>query len=242
MKAFLLSAGKGTRLLPLTCSIPKCLVPIEGIPLMGIWFRLMKYHGVDAVLVNTHHLADQVHTYVKTSPVHGLKVKIFHEPELLGSAGTVAANRKFVEGEESFFVFYADNLTDMNLTDFYRFHQDRNSPFTMGLFRTTEPEECGIVNCDDDGRVIQFVEKPGNPTSDLANSGLYIAGQDLFDLIPDKPPVDFGSHVLPLLVGKMYGYPIESFFRDLGTMTRLKLACRDWPCAANRSFLAESRS
>jgi len=239
MKAILLAAGKGTRLRPLTDRIPKCLVPIEGIPLLGIWFRLLRHHGVTSLLVNTHHLADEVRKYVSSHPVPGINVTLAHEEELLGSAGTVAANRDFVKGEKEFFVLYADNLTDVNLSEFYTFHSAKNAPFTMGLFRTPEPRECGIASCDENDRIVEFVEKPEEPKSDWANSGLYVAGQELFELMPDKPFLDFGFDIIPLMVGKMFGYRIPGYFCDLGTPERLERARRDWPREADRSFLEQ---
>lgn len=231
MKAFLLAAGAGTRLRPLTDRIPKCLVPIEGVPLLGIWFRLLHRYGVTSVLLNTHHHAGQVRDYVASGPVPGLEVVLAHEPELLGSAGTVAANRDFVGGEERFLVIYADNLTSVDIGRFLRFHEEKRSPFTMGLFETREPEQCGIATLDGDGRVIRFVEKPKQPESNLANSGLYVAGPALFDLMPRKTFIDFGFDILPLMVGRMYGYRIREFFIDLGTPDRLERARLEWPLA-----------
>jgi len=228
MKAFLLAAGVGARLRPLTDTLPKCLVPVGDTPLLGIWFRLLAQHGVNAVLVNTHHLAAQVEAYVSSQPVSGLDVTLVYEEELLGSAGTVAANRGFVENEEAFFILYADNLTNVDLSDMYRFHRNKQSPFTMGLFETSEPRECGIASLDETGRVRAFIEKPVQPESNLANSGLYVAGPSLFDLLPEHGFADFGFDVIPLLVGKMYGYPIGQYFCDLGTPERLARARRDW--------------
>lgn len=102
MKAILLAAGVGSRLRPLTDHTPKCLVPVGGRPLLAIWFDALVRHGVTEVLLNTHHLADRVGEFVATHTPRGLRVTLFHEPVLLGSAGTVKANRDFVAGEASF--------------------------------------------------------------------------------------------------------------------------------------------
>lgn len=228
MKAFLLGAGVGSRLRPLTDHTPKCLVPVQGRPLLAIWFDALVRHGVNEVLLNTHHLPERVREFVATSTPRGLKVTLFHEERLLGSAGTVAANRDFVAGESSFFVIYADNLTEVNLTEFRQYHEARRSPFTLGLFHTPQPRECGIASLDAEGRVVAFVEKPAHPVGDLANAGLYLAGQSVFDLIPAKPVADFGFDVLPRLVGTMYGYTLPGFFCDLGTPERLAWARDEW--------------
>lgn len=228
MKAFLLGAGVGSRLRPLTDHTPKCLVPVGGRPLLSIWFDALVRHGVTEVLLNTHHLPERVRDFVARETPAGLQVTLFHEPVLLGSAGTVKANRDFVRGEAAFFVIYADNLTDVDLSDFRQFHEARKSPFTLGLFHTPQPRECGIASLAADGRVTAFVEKPAHPVGDLANAGLYLAGPSVFDLIPDKPVADFGFDVLPLLVGKMFGYTIPGFFCDLGTPERLAWARAQW--------------
>jgi len=229
MKAFLLAAGKGTRLKPLTDKIPKCLVPIAEKPLLEIWLLALRDAGVTDVLVNTHHLADQVQKYVAKQPVENINVTLYHEPELLGSAGTVAQNKAFVDGEKSFLIIYADNLTDMDLNEFIAFHEEKEAPFSMALFRTPTPSECGIVVCDSNDRVLEFQEKPAHAKSDWANAGLYIAGPALFQHIPQKLGVrDFGFDVLPNLIGDMYGYPFEGFYCDTGTPERLAFAREHW--------------
>jgi mannose-1-phosphate guanylyltransferase len=228
MKAMLLAAGKGVRLHPFTEHVPKCLIPICGQPLLGIWFEMLRRHGVNSVLVNTHHLAGEVHRYVKENPVQGLDVQFVHEPELLGSAGTVLANRDFVRAEQDFFIVYADNLTAVDLTRFLQFHREKKSPFSLGLFQTQQPSECGIVLTDADGRVEAFEEKPKHPRGNWANSGLYIATQELFGSIPARRPCDFGFNVLPAMLGKMYAYRIHEFYCDVGTPERLEYANREW--------------
>jgi mannose-1-phosphate guanylyltransferase len=235
MKAFLLAAGRGERLRPLTDRVPKCLVPIGGTPLLGLWLHRLRQHGADAVLINTHYLADQVQAYLRDHPVAGLDVRTVHEPQLPGSAGTVLRNREFVAGEESFLIVYADNLTDMDVGDFWRFHQARDGLLTMGVFETPAPREGGIVLWDERGRVTAFEEKPAHPRSAWANAGIYAARSGLLERIPRNVPCDFGHDVLPLLVGEMYSYPIRGFFCDIGTPERLAAARRAWDQAGGIS-------
>lgn len=229
MKAYLLAAGVGSRLRPLTDHTPKCLVPFKGVPLLGIWLELMRRAGITDVLINTHHLPQAVRAFVKADPVPGVRVTLFHEETLIGSAGTVWANRDFVRGEPDFLVVYADNLTDMDLGGLIRFHRAKDAFFTMGLFEAEYPEQCGIAEVDADGRVLSFVEKPAKPKGRLANGGLYVANQGLFDVTPQRDFLDFGFDVLPLLAGRMFGYPIRSFYTDIGTPERLEKAQREWP-------------
>src|SRR5690348_14142767 len=120
MKAIILAAGLGTRLRPLTLTTPKCLVPIAGVPLLELWLRECERIGVEGVLVNTHHLAERVQEFVAAR--RGIPVTLSHEPALLGSAGTIAANWNFVSADESFLVIYADNLTTFSLSELTAFH------------------------------------------------------------------------------------------------------------------------
>jgi mannose-1-phosphate guanylyltransferase len=228
MKAFLLAAGVGSRLRPLTDHTPKCLVPVGGKPLLAIWLDMLHRHGVTDVLLNTHHLPGEVRAFVAARGATPPRVTLYHEPTLLGSAGTVAANETFVAGEQEFLVAYADNLTDMDLSALAAFHREKRSSFTLGLFESPAPSQCGIATLDADDRVVAFEEKPSRPTGNLANAGLYLAGPSLFDEIPAKPCPDFGFDVLPRLVGHMYGYRIRGFYCDLGTPERLAWARRHW--------------
>lgn len=227
MKVFLLAAGRGTRLRPLTDTCPKCLLPINGRPLLDWWFLLFQRHGVTHVLVNLHHLPHLVRETL-TPWSQQFTIATFYEETLLGTAGTVLANRWFVEGEQDFFICYADNLTDVDLGKLLAFHRARRSPLTIGLFRTDTPRECGIALLNDQGLVIDFVEKPDRPSSTLANAGIYVATQALFEVIPSGRPADFGYDVLSRLVGRMYGYPLEGYLLDIGTPERYLSAQREW--------------
>lgn len=228
MKAFMLGAGTGTRLRPLTDTVPKCLVPIQGTPLLAIWFELCRLHGIREVLINLHYLPEVVRAFIGSRD-WGLRIRTVWEPTLLGSAGTVAMNRSFVAGEKRFFILYLDNLTNVDLTAMAADHDARDGCLTMGLFRTGNPRGCGIVRLDDEGRVEAFSEKPEAPDSDLANAGVYVASEALFDDIPAHVPCDFGAHVLPRLVGRMHGYLIDGYLRDIGTPEDYRSAQTGWP-------------
>ena len=127
MKAFLLAAGVGSRLSAVTDTIPKCMVPIGGRPLLDIWLDAFDRAGVDEVLVNLHHLPDVVrhHLDARTGPP---AVRTFFEPELLGSAGTLPANRAWINAEEMFLACYADNLTDFDLRSLIQAHREGEHP------------------------------------------------------------------------------------------------------------------
>jgi mannose-1-phosphate guanylyltransferase len=215
-KAFLLAAGLGTRLRPLTDRIPKCLVPINGRPLCDYWIALCEAHGIRDILMNTHHLAEQVEAYV-AGLNRSITVHLANEPDLVGSAGTIRVNANFVQDEDAFLVVYADNLSNVNLTRLIDFHASHDGPVTVGAFRTDYPKQCGILTPDDEGRVVEFVEKPANPTSNLANAGLYVCDSSTISDIPDdKPVVDYGHDVLPRYVGRMYTLALDCYHLDVG--------------------------
>ena len=230
MKAFLLAAGYGTRLRPLTNTIPKCLVPICGKPLLEWWMNLFEKYGVEEVIINTHYLADAVRNFIKNYNKKNKNLKLieFYEPELLGSGGTILANRAFVESENEFLICYADNLTNLNLIKLVEFHKTQNALLTMGLFYTNKPKECGIAAIDENGLIYEFVEKPQFPKSNLANAGVYVTNSNIFKYIPFKQPCDFGKDVLPKLVNKMYGYQIKDYLLDIGNLDNYEKAQKEW--------------
>ena len=228
MKGFLLAAGLGTRLRPLTDNTPKCLLPIRGIPMLQIWFALLREYGIDEILVNVHSHGDAVRRFIQEHS-DGLDVRMFEEPTLLGSAGTVLVNRDWVKKEDCFWVFYADVLTATNLNKMLAFHDRCNQIATIGVYEVADPSRCGIVQVDDCGVVRDFIEKPKAPVSNLAFSGLMLATPGLLDLIPDKSPADLGFDVLPQIIGRMAAYRIPDFVIDIGTLETYDIAQETWP-------------
>ena len=227
MKAFLLAAGLGTRLRPITDEVPKCMLPIGGMTLLDIWLHSLAKVGVSEVLVNLHHLADVVRAHLATRDGPPA-VRLVEEPHLLGSAGTLLANRGFVAGEDMFLAVNADNLTDFDPRILIDAHRDGGAVATLSLFQAPDPTRCGIVEVDD-GRVVGFVEKPAHPTSDLANAGIYAFHPGVLDLIEPPFPKDIGYHLLPALVGKARAVPMTGcYFIDIGTPAALARARADW--------------
>jgi mannose-1-phosphate guanylyltransferase len=210
--------------------MPKCLVPIRGRPLLGIWLERLQNQGVAEVLVNTHHHAKQVESFVR-----GLKSKLVirleHEPVLLGSGGTIWAHQRFVQKEEDFWIIYGDNLSLVDLEEMHRYHQTHTGLMTLGLFHAENPSACGIALLDAAGKVVEFEEKPQRPAGDLANAGFYLARAEIFreDIWAHRIPLDFGYHVLPQLKGKMYGYIIEEYHTDIGSLEAYSRAQEECP-------------
>jgi mannose-1-phosphate guanylyltransferase len=229
MKAIILAAGLGTRLRPITDTTPKCLVPINGVPLLELWLRQCERAGLESVLVNTHHLAGRVEEFVATR--HGVPVTLAYEPELLGSAGTIAANWEFVESAESFLVVYADNLTTFPLSELIAFHASHERIASMALFRSPNPSACGVVEMDRSGLITGFWEKPENPPGNLVNAGLYVFRRQVRSYLPTEVPADVGRSLMPALVGRAMGLPIGAYFVDIGTLENYYSAQADYAAA-----------
>jgi mannose-1-phosphate guanylyltransferase len=237
LKCFLLTAGRGERLRPLTETTPKCLLPINGKLLLSIWLEHLKRHGIDEVLINTHWLHEKVESFLATRQNERPRIVQFYEPSLLGSAGTLLANRHWVNGDQPFFIIYGDNLTNVDLTRMLAYHRGHGMTFTLGVFKTDRPKECGIAEISEDGVVTGFVEKPENPATDLAAAGIYIADSRIFKFFPEKKPaverllpqpLDFGFHIIPKLVGHIKAYLIREILIDIGTPEAYKKAQEVW--------------
>ena len=227
-KALLLAGGLGTRLRPLTETVPKCLVPVAGRPMLDYWLDALERAGIGEVLLNTHHLRDQVRDWMdRANAARGVRVTEAWEPELLGSAGTVTANRSWADDADEIVVIYADNLSTVDLGALLAFHRGHAEPMTMLLFRTAYPKQCGIATLDAGGLVTTFVEKPEDPESDLANAGLYVLDASAWREIADMGAFDFGFDVIPRFVGRMKGMAFDGYHRDIGTHEALAAAEAD---------------
>jgi mannose-1-phosphate guanylyltransferase len=233
VKAFLLAAGIGSRLRPITDSIPKCMLVIDDRPLLDIWLDEFDRAGVTEVLVNLHHLPDVVaqHLAARTGPP---AVRTSFEPELLGSAGTLLANRSWVEAEEMFLACNADNLTDFDLRSLIDAHRQRQPVATLTAFHSEQPSAGGVLEADVSGLLTGFAEKPAEPQSDLVNAGVYAFHPSVLDEIDAALPKDIGYDLLPRLVGRAFVVPVPGYFRDVGTVDAYRRAKKEWPARALR--------
>lgn len=226
MRALLLAAGIGSRLRPITETVPKCLVPIHGKPLLDYWLDLLKPTEIDRILINTHHLADRVRAHVLATPDAG-RIDLVHEPALLGTAGTVKANREWF-GSAPFLLAHADNLTDFDLRRLIARHAVRPAgcAMTMLAFRTDDPRSCGILEIAGDHVVKAFHEKVAAPPGNLANAAVYIVEPEVADFISrfDSPFVDFSTQIIPAFLGRILAVENEGYHRDIGTPESLSRA------------------
>lgn len=226
MKALLLAAGIGSRLHPVTYTIPKCLVEIHGRPLIDYWLDLLFSAGVERALINTHWLASRVEEHIAQSRWRD-RVDLVHEAELLGTGGTIVANSDYFGGDP-FLLAHADNLTDFDVDGLVRAHgtRPRGCVITMLAFRTDDPRSCGILDLDQNGVVQAFHEKVDNPPGNLANAAVYIVEREVVDFAGSlhKTFVDLSTDVIPKFVGRIFALETIGYHRDIGNIRSLELA------------------
>lgn len=236
MRALLLAAGFGTRLRPLTDTVPKCLVPINGKPLLGYWLEMLVLAGVQPMLVNLHYMPDAVKQFLQDGP-YSQYVTAVYEDVLLGTAGTLLKNRTFFS-EEAVMLVHADNLSKFDVDAFVRCHQQRplGCEITMMTFTAQDPKSCGIVELDARGVVTAFHEKVAAPPGNLANGAVYIVEPTILDFLEGKgkTEIDFSTEVLPAYLGRIFTYHNSIYHRDIGTLESYNAAQAEYLSHCNQ--------
>lgn len=219
MKAILLAAGFGTRLLPYTKETPKCLLKIKGEPLLGLWFEKLLNLGIDEFLINTHYLHEQVEDYVLNSKFKN-NIKIINEKKLKGTAGTLQDNLDFFKNEDGLLI-HADNYCEDSLELLLKSHEHRykNTLLTMLTFKTDNPSECGIVTIDKNNVVQSYQEKKSNPNGRIANGAVFILSRKFimeYNLFFANA-FDFSAEIIPKLIGRINTFETNKKYLDIGT-------------------------
>jgi len=231
-KAMILAAGEGTRLSPLTLETPKVLLPIARIPLIEYTLSWLKSHGISEIAINLHHLGGKIKDFLGDGSRFGVKISYSTEERLLGTAGGVKRMEHFLNG--TFVVFYGDNLTDFDLSVMIKFHQEKKAMATLAVFEASKPWEVGIVEMNDEGEILNFVEKPepGSEVGNLANSGVYVLEEEILRYITSQSFSDFASDIFPKLIKlglPIYSYLLrpQDYFIDIGTPDKYQKANED---------------
>lgn len=221
MKAMVLAAGLGDRLRPITDHLPKPLLPIANRPVMAYIIEHLARHGFTDVIANLHYRGRQVQDYFGDGSDFGVNLTYTHEDRLWGIAGGVRRCRDFF-GDDTFLVIGADDLTDMDLSEFLALHRATGSIATIGLAQVEETSQFGIVVTDPEGRIQRFVEKPqGQAPSNTANTQIYLFEPAVFDFIPADQKYDFGFQAFPAMVAAQvpfYGFRLSGYWRDIGSI------------------------
>jgi mannose-1-phosphate guanylyltransferase len=233
MKAMILAAGKGTRVRPITHTIPKPMIPILQKPVMEFLLELLREHGFTEVMVNVSHLAEEIENYFRDGQRFGVEIAYSFEGriedgELIGDALGSAGGLKKIQNFQRFFddtfvVLCGDALIDLDLTEAVRRHREKGALASMITKRVPmdQVSSYGVVVTDEDGRVRSFQEKPDvvDAASDMINTGIYIFEPEVLDYVPSGVPFDIGSDLFPKLAesgAPFYALPMEFEWVDIG--------------------------
>ena len=222
MKGIIMSGGMGTRLRPLTCNLPKPMVPIFNKPVVEYGVDLLKKYGVRDIGFTLFYLPDKIRDYFGDGSSFDFNASYYIEEKPLGTGGSVRNAQDFLDG--TICVISGDALTDIDLNKAYEFHKSKGSKATLILKKEPIPLEYGVVVTDDDGRIIRFLEKPSwsEVFSDTVNTGIYILEPEVFDYYEQGEKFDFSRDLFPKLLEDgiaMYGYIAEGYWSDVGGLS-----------------------
>jgi mannose-1-phosphate guanylyltransferase len=228
VQAVILVGGEGTRLRPLTSTIPKPVVPLVDRPLMSYMLEWLKGHGVDDVVMSMGYLATALRNVLGDGSAYGMRIRYVEEPEPRGTAGAL----KYAESllDERFFMLNGDVLSDMDLSAQLAQHERTGARATLGLVGVDDPSAYGLVRTEDDGRVREFVEKPSPDAIDtnMISAGAYILERSVLDRIDVDRNVSIEREIWPRLVGDgLYAFGHEAYWLDIGTPERYLQATFD---------------
>lgn len=221
--ALLLSAGLGTRLQPFTSIWPKCMMPVQGWPLLDYWIANFSQCNIEKILINTHYKHCEVTKYIRRNHLKNRLIGS-HEETLLGTAGTIRKNKNFCS-KFPLIVAHADNLCVCKFQDFVEHHETKRGkdcPITLMSFVTDKPESCGILELDENNRLQKMHEKvPGSP-GNIANGAVYIFEPEVVHwIINSKEIADISTQVLPQFMGKISVWHNYRIHRDIGSAEQL---------------------
>ncbi len=228
MQAVILVGGEGTRLRPLTSTIPKPVVPLVDRPFISYMLEWLRRHGVDDVVMSCGFLASGVRNVLGDGSGVGIRLRYVEEPRPLGTGGAV----KFAESllDERFFMLNGDILTDLDLGAQLAQHEQTGARGTLALIGVDDPSAYGLVRLDEHHAVSDFLEKPSPDQIDtnLVSAGAYVLERDVLELVPPEANASIERDVFPALVGDgLYGYPGEGYWLDIGTPERYLQATFD---------------
>jgi mannose-1-phosphate guanylyltransferase len=238
MQALVLAGGEGTRLRPLTLTVPKPVMPLAGRPFLSFMLDWLRGHDIDEVILSCGFLADAVKR-VLGDIYDGMRLRYVNEQEPLGTAGPVKLAGLQGLLDERLLVLNGDVLTDIDLTAELAFHEERSAAVTLALIAVDDTSAYGVVPTAEDGRVEAFLEKSTGPVpTNRVNAGAYVLEREVVERIPAGRPVSFELEIFPALVGEgLYGYPAAGYWIDIGTPERYLEATYDLLAGRLRSDL-----
>ncbi len=216
-----MAGGRGTRLRPLTCHVPKPIVPLMNKPVMEYSIEWLKQYGITNIAVTVQYLSDEIMEYFGDGRRFGVHLHYFEETTPLGTAGSVKHAQSFLD--DTFVVISADTLTTIHLQQAIDFHFSKQALVTVLMHHEATPLSYGGMVTDQHGKIIHFVEKPkwNEVCSDFVNTGIYICHPAIFDYMPKHPPYDFSQHIFPYLIQHghpIYGWQADGYWSDIGVI------------------------
>jgi mannose-1-phosphate guanylyltransferase len=221
LQAVILVGGEGTRLRPLTSTVPKPVVPLVDRPFISFMLEWLRQHGIEDVIMSCGFLATSVRNVLGDGSSVGIKLKFVEEPDPRGTAGALKYASPLLD--ERFVMLNGDVLTDIDLTQQIAQHEDTGAKATLALVPVADPTAYGLVHLEEDRSVRDFVEKPSSDAIDtnLISAGVYVLEREILDLVAPERNVSIEREVWPLLIGKgLYGFPSEGYWLDIGTPER----------------------
>ncbi len=242
MKAVVLVGGEGTRLRPLTLSIPKQMLPIVGVPMIERVLTYLRSHGVDEAILSLGYLPDAFKEAYPDSHAAGVSLAYAVEPEPLDTAGAVRFAAVYGKVDDTFVVVNGDVLTDLDLGSLVDFHRMSGAEGTIALHPVADPSSFGVVPTDEDGRVTAFVEKPARdeaPTNQI-NAGTYVLEPSVLDRIPATGRVSIERETFPAMErsGVLFARSDDGYWLDTGTPAAYLQANRDLVSGQRKGELA----
>ena len=230
MKAVIMAGGFGTRIQPLTSSVPKPMIPLMNRPIMLHIVELLKKHQITDLVLLLYHQPHIIKNFFRDGADLGVKITYVTPLEDMGTAGAVKYAEKYLD--ERFLIISGDLLTDFNLKKLIDFHEENKSLATITLTSVKDPLQFGVVITDKSKRVTQFLEKPGwgEVISDTINTGIYVLEPEVLKFIPPGENFDFSQDLFPALLDKgeaMFGYPAKGYWRDIGNTDSYREAHHD---------------
>ncbi|MEK6646189.1 MAG: mannose-1-phosphate guanyltransferase [Candidatus Firestonebacteria bacterium] len=230
MKAVIMAGGFGTRLRPITCNIPKPVVPLANRPIMEHIIELLKRYGFVDLAAILYHQPEIITEYFRDGVEFGVKMSYVRAESDLGTAGSVKKAVKLLN--ERFLIISGDLLTNFNLSEIIDYHIKKKALATMVLTRVENPLQYGVVITEKNGKISRFLEKPswGEVFSDTINTGIYVLEPQALNYIPDDQEFDFSKNLFPLFLEKglpLYGYVASGYWKDIGNLSEYRLAHSD---------------
>lgn len=231
MQAVILSGGQGTRLRPLTSTMPKPAVPMVNKPMLWYMVDWLKGHGVTDIVMSVGFLADGLRAALDETGHDGVTIRYIEEPEPFGTAGAIKYVADNVELDERILVLNGDVLTDYDISAQIAQHESTGARATLALVPVEDPTAYGLVLTDEEHRIESFLEKPDAadvPPNPRINAGGYVLQTEVLKMLPSGEKRSFEHDVFPHLVGDgIYAYDANGYWLDLGTPERYVEATRD---------------